>query len=50
MEDAIHAVEKILHTHGVPKGKLENFHGRYDDEAWRFKTHGKYISLLSSNF
>ena len=24
-------------------GKLENFHGQYDNEAWRFKIHGKYI-------
>lgn len=30
-------------------GKLENFHGRYDDEAWRFKTHGKYIRHWNYN-
>lgn len=24
-------------------GKLENFHGQYDAESWRFKTHEKYI-------
>jgi transposase len=24
-------------------GKLENFHGQYDKESWRFKTHGRYI-------
>lgn len=86
MEDAIKAVDGILHSHGNPIqiltdngsqfvnnqsnekteftllcerngiqhlttskkrpstiGKLENFHGQYDKEAWRFKTHGKYI-------
>lgn len=24
-------------------GKLENFHGQYDAESWRFSTHAKYI-------
>lgn len=24
-------------------GKLENFHGQYDAESWRFKTHKKFI-------
>jgi transposase InsO family protein len=24
-------------------GKIENFHGQYDKEAWRFGTHGAYI-------
>jgi len=24
-------------------GKLENFHGQYDAESWRFPTHTKYI-------
>ncbi len=24
-------------------GKIESFHGCYDDESWRFKTHQKYI-------
>lgn len=38
-------VEHILCTkkHPQANGKLESFHGCYDNEAWRFKTHPGFI-------
>lgn len=39
-------IKHILCSKGSPQanGKLENFHGQYDAEAWRFSTHAKYIN------
>jgi transposase len=38
-------IEHIKCSKSSPQanGKLEAFHGRYDEESWRFKTHGGYI-------
>ena len=38
-------IQHIKCSKGSPQanGKLENFHGQYDAESWRFKSHTKYI-------
>ena len=38
-------VEHIPASKGRPTtcGKIENFHGRHDDESWRFKTHAAFV-------
>lgn len=39
-------VETIRSTKNRPTtlGKIENFHGQYDQESWRFKTHSAYMT------
>jgi transposase len=41
-----HEIKHILCSKGSPQanGKLEAFHGCYDAESWRFKTHNKFIN------
>lgn len=39
-------VKEVIHsTKNRPTtlGKIENFHGQYDKESWRFKTHAAYM-------